>query len=144
MVWFLSRRKDRLYPPCLLFTLAISSYIFFYFQLMHNVKSDPIDTGRKLNVLCTFTLRPVSTGNFIYIIHMRSMAACICSVLAVRLLYQVAQIAYWTSHEHIMNKFWLNGVSNQMARGSWLKFSQITSSWRVFGALFYFFNKRLL
>ena len=61
---------------------------------MHNVKSDPIDTGRKLNVLCTFTLRPVSTGNFIYIIHMRSMAACICSVLAVRPLYQVAQITY--------------------------------------------------
>ena len=24
---------------------------------------NPADTGRKLNVLCTFNLRPVSTGN---------------------------------------------------------------------------------
>ena len=28
---------------------------------------DPLDTGRKLNVLCTFNLRPVPTGNEILI-----------------------------------------------------------------------------
>ena len=28
-------------------------------------KSNPVDTGRKLNVLCTFNLRPVSTGKFV-------------------------------------------------------------------------------
>ena len=28
---------------------------------------DPVDTGRKLNVLCTFNLRPVPTGNEILI-----------------------------------------------------------------------------
>ena len=27
-------------------------------------KLDPVDTGRKLNVLCTFNLRPVSTGEY--------------------------------------------------------------------------------
>ena len=29
---------------------------------LHKTCNYPVDTGRKLNVLCTFNLRPVSTG----------------------------------------------------------------------------------
>ena len=30
------------------------------FQILDLTDNDPVDTGRKLNVLCTFNLRPVS------------------------------------------------------------------------------------
>ena len=33
----------------------------------HSVKENPVDTGSKLNVLCTFNLRPVSTGKVSYL-----------------------------------------------------------------------------
>ena len=31
-------------------------------RMVKPMKTFPVDTGRKLNVLCTFNLRPVSTG----------------------------------------------------------------------------------
>ena len=34
-------------------------------ELLGYVNITPVDTGRKLNVLCTFNLRPVSTGTSI-------------------------------------------------------------------------------
>ena len=34
-----------------------------FFKLSLRLATFPVDTGRKLNVLCTFNLRPVSTGS---------------------------------------------------------------------------------
>ena len=36
--------------------------IYFYETLIRIANGHPVDTGRLLNVLCTFNLRPVSTG----------------------------------------------------------------------------------
>ena len=35
--------------------------ILFY-QMQQVIRHNPVDTGHKLNVLCPFNLRPVSTG----------------------------------------------------------------------------------
>ena len=38
------------------------SHAFFLYHST-KIRSSPVETGRKLNVLCSFNLRPVSTGS---------------------------------------------------------------------------------
>ena len=38
------------------------SHAFFVYHST-KIRSSPVETGRKLNVLCSFNLRPVSTGS---------------------------------------------------------------------------------
>ena len=43
--------------------ILLDPLIFYYFsKKLEKTVNNPVDPGRKLNVLCTFNLRPVSTG----------------------------------------------------------------------------------
>ena len=60
IVSYLPVQKQTSRSKCGPFSIVFSAKIFDGKFL--NEGSFPVDTGRKLNVLCTFNLRPVSTG----------------------------------------------------------------------------------
>ena len=60
IVSYLPVQKQTSRSKCGPFSIVFSAKIFDGKSL--NEGSFPVDTGRKLNVLCTFNLRPVSTG----------------------------------------------------------------------------------
>ena len=51
------------YSSAIKFTCLIPGNVCVQAEgMVKPMKTFPVDTGRKLNVLCTFNLRPVSTG----------------------------------------------------------------------------------